>query len=231
MPNGVQSGIRDSRWTQWAPVGGIVFIVLFAIGMLLFDSPDVDNTKEAIGAFYDDKGNRTELIIAGYLIVLSGVFFFWFLGTLREKLLAAEGGQGRLTSIAFASGVVFTAMLMAAAGSFMFVPGEITFVDAPVDPEIARVLPHLGFTFLLIPGAFAAIAMVCATSVLIVRTGVFPMWIAWLGFLVALVLLASALFLPFLALLIWVGVMSLVLLAANGVNVPVVGQRRPTAVP
>ena len=231
LPNGPGSAIRDSRWAQWAPIGGIVFIVLFVVGMLLFTTPDVDNSPEKIASFYDDKGNRTELIISGYLLSLSGVFFFWFLGSLRTRLLEAEGGQGRLTSIVFASGIVFVAMLLTAAGSFMFVAGEITFADAPVDPEIARVLPDIGFTFLLIGGAFAAIAMTCATSVLIVRTGVFPSWIAWLGFVAAVVLLAAALFLPIIALLIWVGVVSLALLQSNGVNVPLMGQRQPGTSP
>jgi hypothetical protein len=235
MANGPQSAIRDSRWARWAPVGGIVFIVLFIVGMVLFSTPDVDNSAERIRAFYDDKGNRTELIICGYLLVLSGIFFLWFLASLRSKLLEAEGGTGRLTSIVFASGIVFTAMLMTAAGSFMFVAGEITFADAPVHPEIARVLPDIGFTFLTIAGAFAAIAMIDAASVLIIRTGVFPRWIGWLGFLVAVVLLAAALVFPIGALLIWVGVMSLALLQSNGVNLPggnlLTGAQRPPAGP
>jgi hypothetical protein len=112
---------------------------------------------------------------------------------------------------------------MAAAACFMFVAGEITFADAPVDPEIARVLPDLGWSFLLIAGAFAAIAMIDAASVLILRTGIFPAWIAWLGFVVAVVLLIAFLVFPIVALLVWVGVVSLALLQANGVDLPVVG--------
>jgi hypothetical protein len=235
MSNGPQSAMRDSRWSKWAPIGGIAFIVLFIVGMALFSTPDVDNSAERIRAFYDDKGNRTQLIICGYLLVLAAVFFIWFLASLRTTLLEAEGGNGRLTSIVFASGIVFAALLMVAAVSFMFVAGEITFGDAPVDPEIARVLPDAGFGFLLIAGAFAAIAMIDAASVLIMRTGAFPQWIAWLGFVVAVALLASALFLPFLALLLWVGVMSLALLQSNGVNLPggnlLTGGRRPAVGP
>jgi hypothetical protein len=214
---------RESQWTRWAPIGGIAFIVLFVIGMALYSTPDVDNAPGQISSFYDDKGNRTEIIISGYLLVLSGVFFLWFLGSLRARLLEAEGGPGRLTSIMFASGVVFTAMLMAAAACFMFVAGEITFADAPVDPEIARVLPDIGYSFLLIAGGFAAIAMIDAASILVIRTGVLPSWIGWLGFVAAVVLLVAALVYPFAALLVWVGVVSLALLQLNGVNLPLIG--------
>lgn len=223
MANGPESAVRDSRWARWAPIGGLAFIVLFVVGMLLYSTPDVDNTPERIRSFYDDKGNRAEQIIAGYLLVLSGVFFLWFLGSLRARLQEVEGGQGRLTSIMFASGIVFVAMLMSAAACFMFVAGEITFADAPVDPEIERVLPDFGFAFLTVAGAFAAIAMIDAASVLIIRTGVMPNWIGWLGFVVALALLIGALVFPMAALLVWVGVVSLALLQGNGVAVPVIG--------
>ena len=229
MASGPVSAVQGGRWAQWAPIGGLVFIVLFIVGIILYSTPDVDNTPEQIGSFYDDKGNRAELIICGYLLALAGVFFFWFLGSLRARLLEAEGGSGRLTSVVFASGVVFVAMLMTAAGSFMFVAGEITFADAPVDPEIQRVIPDIGWSFLLIGGAFSAIAMICATSVLIQRTGVMPAWIAWLGFVIAVGLLLAALVFPMALLLIWVGVVSLALLQANGVNVPLMGQARGSA--
>jgi hypothetical protein len=204
--------IRDRRWAQWAPLSGIAFVALFIVGILLYRTPDHDNTAVRILSFYDDKGNRAAIIISGYLLVLAGVFFFWFLSSLRERLLAAEGPPGRLTSIVHASGIVFIAMLMAAAGCFSFVAGEITFADTAVDAEIARVLPDLGWSFLLVGGAFSAIAMIDAVSVLIIRTGVMPRWVGWLGFLVAVVLLLSFLVYPVAAFLAWVGLISLVLL-------------------
>jgi hypothetical protein len=209
--------IRDRRWAQWAPLSGLVFVVLFIVGVLLYKTPDHDIPGFRIVSFYDDKGNRAAIIISGYLLVLSGVFFFWFLSSLRERLLTVEGPPGRLTSIVHASGIVFIAMLMASAACFTFVAGEITFADTGVNPEIARVLPDMGWSFLLAGGAFSAIAMIDAASVLIIRTGVMPRWVGWVGFLVALILLVSFLVYPMAALLVWVGLVSLVLL---GVPMP-----------
>jgi hypothetical protein len=220
LASDVEAVVRDRRWEQWAPLSGLVFIVLFIIGILLFATPDSDNPADRILSFYDDKGHRTQNIVSGYLLTLAGVFFYWFLASLRVTLSRIEGVPARLTSIVYGSGLVFIAMLMSAAVCFSFVSGEITFADTAVSPELARVLPDMGWGFLLLGGAFSAIAMIDAASVLIVRTGVFPRWVGWLGFVVALGLLVSFLVFPIALLLIWIGVVSLALLAANGVPVP-----------
>ena len=46
---------------------------------------------------------------------------------------------------------------------------------------------------------FAAIAMIDAASILIVRTAMLPKWIGWFGFFAAVALLAPVFFLPVLA--------------------------------
>ena len=66
---------------------------------------------------------------------------------------------------------------------------------------------------------FAAIAMIDAASVVIRRTGVLPVWIAYFGFFTALVLLASVFFLPMVALVLWVVFVSVAMLRRR----PVVG--------
>jgi hypothetical protein len=207
--------MSDSRWERWAPVAGIVFVVLFVAGTSLNNLPSTDEHTTTIANYYNDKSNRAQIIIGSYLLVLAGVFFFWFLASLRVKLLAAEGAPGRLTSIVFGGGLVFVALLMAAAGSLMTVAADITFGgDQFLDADSARFLPQLAYPLLLIGGMFAAIAMIDAASVLIVRTGVLPRWIGWFGFVAAIVLLFAALFLPVVALLLWVFFVSFALLRA-----------------
>jgi hypothetical protein len=207
--------MSDSRWERWAPVAGIVFVVLFVAGTSLNNLPATDEHTTAIANYYNDKGNRAQIIIGSYLLVLAGVFFFWFLASLRVKLLAAEGAPGRLTSIVFGSGLVFAALLMAAAGALMTVAADVTFGgDEFIDADSARFLPQLAYPLLLIGGMFAAIAMIDAASVLIVKTGVLPRWVGWFGFAVAVVLLFGALFLPIVALLLWVFFVSVALLRA-----------------
>jgi hypothetical protein len=59
---------------------------------------------------------------------------------------------------------------------------------------------------------FAAIAMIDAVSVLIIRTGVFPRWIGWFGFFAAIALLFAGFFLPMIFLLLWVVFVSVAML-------------------
>jgi hypothetical protein len=210
-----------STWERWAPVSGIAFVVLLVVGFSLLNLPSGDDSAAKIAKFYNDDGNRAQLIIGGYLMILAGVFFFWFLASLRSRLLAAEGAPGRLTAIAFGSGLVFNAMVMLAGAVFISVAGNIAFGDEKfVSVEAARLQPELGYPIFLIAGAFAAIAMVDAASVLIVRTRALPAWIGWFGFVTALVLLASFLFFPILLLLLWVLFVSIALLRLEPAAVP-----------
>jgi hypothetical protein len=207
--------MSDSRWERWAPIGGIAFVVLFFVGVNLCTSnlPQADDSVTKIANFYNDKGNRAQVIIGAYLLWLAGLFFIWFLAGLRTRLLAVEGAPGRLTSIVFGGGLVFVAMLMVAAACFASIAGDITFGNEKfVSVDGARFIPELGYPILLIGGAFAAIAMIDMASVLIVRTGMFPKWIGWFGFFAAIALLFAVIFIPMLALLLWVLFVSVAML-------------------
>jgi hypothetical protein len=207
--------MSDSRWDRWGPIAGIAFVILLFVGLTLAvnDLPNGDDSAAKITSFYNDSGDRAKVIIGSYLMVLGGVFFLWFLASLRVRLLAAEGVPGRLTSIAFGGGVVFVALVMASAAAFMTVAADITFGDEKfVSVDAARLLPELGYPLLAIGAMFAAIAMIDAASILIVRTRVLPAWIGWFGFVAAILLLFSFMFLPMVALLLWVLFVSVAML-------------------
>jgi hypothetical protein len=197
--------ISRARPEKWGPIAGIVFVVLFLVGIFLINTPDSDDSLSKFRDFYDDGGNRAQVLVSGYLLVLAGVFFFWFLASLRVRLLSVEEPPARLTSIVFGSGLVFIAMLMAGAMAYAFMAGEISFGDVKnINPELLRILPDLAFPFLTVAAPFAAIAMIDAASVLIVRTGVLPTWIGWYGFVAAIGLLFAGFFVPLILLLLWV---------------------------
>lgn len=206
-----------SRWERWGPIAGIVFVVLFVVGVSLAVSnlPSGDDSATKISNFYLDKGNRAQVIIGAYLLWLGGLFFIWFLASVRTRLLDVEGAPGRLTSIAFGGGLVFVAMLMVAAACFASIAGDITFGGEKfIAPDAARFVPEIGYPILLIGGMFAAIAMIDAVSILILRTAMLPKWIGWFGFFAAVVLLAAVYFLPVLAFLLWVLFVSVAMLRA-----------------
>jgi hypothetical protein len=204
------------RSDVWGPIAGIVFAVLFVVAASLLDIPSADDSAKKITDFYNDGGNRAQLIISAYLFWLAGVFFVWFLASLRVRLLAVEGEPARLTSIAFGGGLVFVALMMVAAATFASVAGDITFGDEKfAGVEAARYLPELGYPLLLIGGMFAVIAMIDATSILILRTNMLPRWIGYFGFVAAVGLLAAVIFLPMILFVLWVLFVSVAMLRSR----------------
>jgi len=208
----------SNQLERWAPLGGIIFVVLMVIGVVLLgDHPDPDAPDQEIADYLGDSGNHTRNIIGAYAWVLAGVGFLWFLTHLRGVLRSAEGGAGTLSNLGFGAGLIFTALLMASSAAIAAVAGAVEFRDAPdIDPDFVRVLPQLGYGMFLFGGGFTAIVLVLTTSVISLQTGVFPQWLAWLGVLAAIVLLFAIIFLPMVALLIWVLAVSAVLIMQGG---------------
>jgi hypothetical protein len=197
--------MSGSGWERWGPLAGIVFVVLFVVGLSLNNIPSADDSAAKITSFYNDSGDRAQLIISSYLLWLAGLFFFWFIAGLRAKLMAVEGVPGRLTSITFGGGLVFIALLAAAAACFASVAGDVTFGGEDfVGVDGARFVPELGYPLLLIGGMFGVIAMIDAASILIVRTGVLPRWIGYFGFVAAVALLFAGFFLPMIFFVLWI---------------------------
>lgn len=200
------------RSRRIAVVAGIAFVTMFVAGMIILDAPGHDDSDDLLNDFYSQSSNRLRVIIAGYLWAAAGLAFLWFLEHLRYRLGAREGGQRELSAVMFGSGAVFVGMLFAAAAAQN--PTYAISIDVFDEPqtELSRaVIPHIGYGMLLY-GMLAAGLTTGTTSVAILQTGVFPVWMAWVGFLVSLALLFSLLFIPMFALTLWVLAMSIVLL-------------------
>ncbi len=199
---------------RWAPLGGIIFVVLLIIGLVLIaDSPDFDASDQEVTDYLNDDGNLVRNVIGFYMWGVAAMAFLWFASGVRTELRRAEGESSALSTLGFGAAIVFAAMLLAAGGAVASVAGAIEFGDATKPaPDFVRMLPQLGFAMLLVGGAFSAIIFLLSTSALTLKTGVLPQWIAWLGFVAAIVLLFGALFIPMIALPIWVLAASIVLL-------------------
>jgi hypothetical protein len=180
---------------------------------LIGDHPDPDASEQEIVDYFGDGGAHTRNIVGYYLWAIAGVALLWFLAHLRSVLRNAEGGNGTLSTLGFAAGIVFIATLVVGGAPIAAVAAAIEFRDAPVtDPEFVRVLPQMGYGIVLVGGGFAALVLVLTTSIISLQTGVLPQWLAWLGVAVAVILLFAVIFLPMIALLIWVLAVAIVLL-------------------
>jgi hypothetical protein len=133
-------------------------------------------------AYYQTHEGR---IVTGAIIWAIGTaLFFWFLGSLRSRLLAAEGGDGRVTTIAFAGGVATTICLMLQIGP----DAARAFSNDDIDASAAKAIHSIGDVF-FIGAEYLLPVLLTATALVALRTRVFPAWFAWISVLVALVLL------------------------------------------
>jgi hypothetical protein len=203
-----------SQVERWAPIGGIVFVVLMVVGSsLVGDVPAPDAPEQEIAGYLADSDNHIRNIIGAYLWVIGALAFLWFLTRLRTDLRRAEGGTGALSTVAFAAGVAFVAVWLVSATAFASVAYAIELRDAPVsDPDLVRVLPPMGRLLLLLGGGFTGLLLLLAASLVIIRTGLFPRWLAWLGIVAAIALLFDILYLNILPFWAWVLIASIVML-------------------
>ncbi len=174
-------------------IAGLAFSLLFLLGTAMLNIP-LGASDEKLVAFWSDSGNQVTSIISMYSFVLAGLCFLVFLVQLRSRLLAAEGGDGRLSALVVASGGVFVTMLIVAAAS----RGMIGFaLKAPGSKEslpgadTLRYIPQIGYAALGAGGMLAAAVAMATTSWLIVRTGAFSRWLAWVGGVAAILIIAA----------------------------------------
>jgi uncharacterized protein DUF4386 len=199
---------------RWAPLGGIIFVVLMFTGTLFVaDVPDADSPQQKIADYLTDDGNHTRNIVGAYIWVVGALSFLWFAAHLRSILRAAEGGTGILSNIAFGAGVIYSALMMVSAVAFAAVAYAVGLRDATVtDPDLVRVLPQLAWMILLLGAGFAGIVVVLTSCIVSFQTRVLPRWLAWLGVVVAIALLFDVIYVNIVPFLVWVLAASIVLL-------------------
>ena len=213
------------RSTRTASVAGISFIVVYIVAWVISRSPDTDDPAATIAAYYTDKDNRVLEVISAYLFIVAALLFLGFVAGLRGRLRSAEGGDATATSIAFGSAIVFAGLVVAGAMSLAAVPAGMSLggTKPPSGGDVVNFLQSAGYGMILVGAMLFAAASIAAISVVSIRTSVLPRWTAWLGFVCAFALLFAAVWLPQIALLIWVLVISIVSLKAPS-RTPVAAQ-------
>jgi hypothetical protein len=182
MATMAETRTRGMTWERYAPLTGVGAVILWVIGLLVLgDIQNKDKGRELL-AYYQSHDQR--LLLGFFLWALGTLLFFWFLGSLRQRLRLAESGDGRLTALAYGSGIATAVCLMLQPGPDAAAALEKDDLDA----SAARAIHTLADAFFL--GAeYLLPVMLFATALLAFRTRVFPTWFAWISVLVGVVLL------------------------------------------
>jgi hypothetical protein len=202
------------RWDRWAPLSGVVFVVLcvagFAIGVS--GSPEGSDSDQEFLSYYADSGNRAKEITAFFLFVVAALFLICFVGALRNRLRSVESEPKGLSALAFGAGVASAALFVVVASLGPAMSFAIEEADQyVVDPNLARLLNNASY-LLVVASTMVASVLVAATSALALRTAVLPRWLGWVGIVVAVALLAAVFFIPIFLFWAWILVVSVVLI-------------------
>lgn len=205
--------MKKSRLERLAPLSGLVSVILVVFGAIVISNYDYLPPAEKVADFLN--GNSTRVSTGAYIASISAFFLIWFASSVRSALIEREGGTGRLSTVAFGGGVVaaaamgtsFTAIL--SAGQRAGAPGGISPIGAVTMFDFWGQV--MGQMF-----AISLAALIGATAVLSLRTGVFPAWFGWVSALVTLGLLTPfAYFILFFA-MVWLLVVSIWLYVKGG---------------
>ena len=180
-------------WDRRALLAGVLAPILWFVGVFVSESggdrPTYDSTAEEILSYVQT--NTNTMLFGAVIFLFGGLLFMWFLGALRTKAAAAEGGVGRLTATAFGTGLAFVISIMA---TWAPVLSMGIFVEegeaANLAPEAAQALWVAGDGFFVLAEIGLA-GFMFATSLLILRGLGLPKWMAWLGFVMTIVLLIA----------------------------------------
>ena len=220
--------MREWDWERIGAATGAASVLLFILSVgILPTPPDVDAPASEIHAYYAEEqdGIQVSLVFAAAALF----FFIWFLGSLRSALRVAEGGTGRVSSIAFAGGVV-------SAGALFALITLIAGAAFRPDQATAEVTTAINDLAVVSGGAAAAAltALFAASAKVALRHGAFPTSVGWLLALAALaqpfalgaMLTDSGAFAGdgVLGLFLPVGAFAIAILAASGVLVQRAGR-------
>jgi hypothetical protein len=174
---------RWERWERYAPLTGIAAVVLWILGTYLLEKDDRPEGKDTAAFVAWVNENDTAIIVGAITFGFGVLFFLWLLGSLRASLFAAEGGTGRLATIAFAGGVA-TAISML----FTVLPhAQAAFDKDDISDTSVDALVHMGDAFFGGVELFS-IPLLVATALVALQFGGLPRWFAWVSLVLALIL-------------------------------------------
>jgi hypothetical protein len=166
-----------------AAVAGVLFVVAFVVGQYV--APDLVYPEEQVGGvqltFYVNY--EDQLLAQAILFGVASMLLLVFAGGLRAFLARAEGQDPRWAPVVVAAGAVAAGLVLLRAAivvALTALRGNEVGVHAQGSAWAARALFYLEGALrdmMLFPFA----VFLAAAAVVLLRTGVLPRWLGWVG--------------------------------------------------
>jgi hypothetical protein len=195
-----------------AAIAGMLFSALMGVSLVIIRLAVPDYRTDP-GEWLTDPFRRNAVRFALQLLPFAGIAFLWFIGVLRNRL--GEHEDQFFATVFLGSGLLFVASLFASAG----VSGALleTMADGRVGSDAYSFIRQIVGSFLNVLAIKMAGVFIFSTSTVVLRTGILPRWVAFLGFACGVVLLLIITNWPWIVLLfpLWILVVSTSILLAD----------------
>jgi hypothetical protein len=176
---------RFWRSRRSAAIAGIAFAVLLLAAMTMMR---LALAEGSLVSLQSDAQRRNLIRLSLNLVPFAGIAFLWFIGVVREQLGEIED---RLFSTVFlGSGLLFLAML------FVGTVTSTSLLEMLAGPNVNADIWAFGRdstnAIVSVYAMRMAAVFTLSVSTLVLRTSAMPRWVAYLGYLSALVLLLAA---------------------------------------
>ena len=203
---------RELTTPRSAAIAGILFAILLGISLVLLRL-SVPSRPEDAGQWLSDPTRRRSVRWALNLVPFAGIAFLWFIGVVRDRIGAFE--DRFFSTVFLGSGLLFLAPLFAATA----VAGGLveSYATAAPGPDVWTFGRAATYAALNVYAVKMAGVFMISTATIAWRTSVLPRWLAVLGVVLAVVLLAvtGGVELALLAFPAWVLLVSAHLLLAS----------------
>jgi hypothetical protein len=195
------------NWGRWAPLTGVVSAVSGVAGSLIFimsNSLDPNASGAAVIAFY--KAHQSDQPIAAILVVFGFIFLLFFVGSMRDYLRHTPAGEA-LSTIALAGAAVLLVGQAVGAGITYALANSAT----SIDPAAAQALNVLSTGLVIIPAAGFFVFGISIGLAILLGTAL-PKWLGGVAIVMAIVVLTPLEGFSFIALVIWIVIVSVLML-------------------
>ena len=180
----IRAGLKAPRA---GAIAGIVFSILLIISLVLIRLSVPDSPRDP-GTWLSQSVKSIRLAMP--LLPFAGIAFLWFMGVLRDRMGAQE--DRFLATVFLGSGLLFLALTFASSavtGGFLMayeaIPGKL------IDSGTYAFARTLAYELVNTYGLRMAGVFMLSTCTIALRIGIFPRWMAFLGYVLALFLLLS----------------------------------------
>ncbi len=170
----------DARWERWATLTGIGFVAALVTAYVIAPAPPKLSDDATAFASYFTRNQSSVLTGTVVAAGVGSVMLLWWLGSLRLFLRRMETDGGRLSGVAFGSGLVALTIIL----QYLALRAALAFgLAGTVDPAVSKGVFVVAYTLDAL-NVFPVGALVVAASISALRSRAFPSWLVWLGLIV-----------------------------------------------